>query len=273
MSHAPPTMVRPLPVWLLGVGSLLILFHLSALGIYVLAAPSGPWPNGMGGTMPIQGPQFAVQTGNSSIPVRWGRLRLDLGPLTYLRLLKMTHNYHYLTNRPGYPGVKAEVRLKDETGKVIKTVPLPDPKANFWVQHRQPLLVRGLAEDQMVDPPMNEIIPAAGHKAATVDIWDGPRKEEMASVPRKPSMEDMYVVIHPVEQHLISREGPVFRPSAFSRVLARSYVRYLCRETGAASGEVIRISRDPVMPMLLTMEETPPGAYRLLTSNFGETPR
>src|SRR5438477_71835 len=130
MSHAPP-LARPLPGWLIVLGSLVISFHLFTLGLYVLAAPSGPWPAGMGVTM--------------------------------------------------------------------------------------------------------------------VDIWDGAGPGQ-----------DWQLVIKPTAQHLIPRERPVMRPSDFSRVLARSYIRHLCRQSGAASGEVIRISRDPITPVLLTTDDAPP---------------
>jgi len=245
MSHAPPLVARPLPGWLIFLGSLVILFHLFALSLYVLAAPSGPWPAGMGVNM-AQGPQFAVVINNALTPY-------------YLRPLKMTHNYHFLSNRPAYPGVKAEVRLKDSNGDVIKTVQLPDPKANFWVQHRQLLLVRALADDQPVEPPQSEPIPGVGMKTAKVDIWDGTGEWSL--------------VIKSVPQHLVPRDRPVMRPSGWSRLLAHSYVRYLCRQTGAASGEVFRTTRDPIMPNLFSMEDTPPGTFGTLVSNFGEMPR
>jgi hypothetical protein len=226
------------------------LCHLFALGLYVVAAPSGPWPAGMGVNM-AQGPQFAVTINDFLTPY-------------YLRPLKMTHNYHFQANRTAFPGVMIQIKLKDEKGKLIETVQLPDPKANFWVQHRQLLLARGLGEDQPVEPPGSDKIPGVGKKTVTVEIWDAGGTGQGA---------EWQLVIKSTPEHLIPRDRPVMRPSAYSRTLARSYVRYLCRQTGAATGEVLRTSRDPIIPALLVMEDTPPGTFNNLVSNFGEMPR
>ncbi len=244
MSHAPPS-ARPLPGWVLVLGSLVIVVHLLSLGMYVLSAPSGPWPMGMGANM-AQPPQFAATISNALYPYT-------------LRPLKMMHNYHFLSSRPAFPGVRVEIKLKNEQGKVIETVQLPDPKANFWVQHRQQLLARGLAEDQPVEMNQGEEIPGVGKKAEKIDIWDGAGPAA-----------NWQLVITPKEKHMIPRDRPVMRPSEYSRILARSFVRHLCRQTGAASGEVIRISHEPITPNLVTTEDVPPGTFNTLTSNFGE---
>ncbi len=255
MSHAPPLVSRPLPGWLIFLGSLVILFHLFALSLYVLAAPSGPWPAGMGVSM-AEGPQFAVFINNKApFSIAGKNVRLA----DYLGVLKMSNNYHFVSNRPSLPGVRAEIKLKNDRGDVIKTVLLPDPKANFWVQHRQSLLVRALADDQPVEPPGSEPIAGPGKPVAKVEIWDGTGEWSL--------------VIRSVPQHLVPRDRPVMRPSNLSRLLARSYVRHLCRETGAVSGEVLRTTRDPIMPNLFGMEDFPPGTFGTLVSNFGEMSR
>src|SRR5262245_54737127 len=150
MTTTPSDPPRPLPRWLILGGSLALGFHLFAIGILVLAAPSGPWQTQFGPSMALA-PQFAgainqVTTGY------------------YLEPLALTHNYHLATNRTGLPAVYFEVRLFDAKGNQVKTVTVPDKRANFWVRHRQELLAQGLADDQPVQPPRGEVIAAPGEK-------------------------------------------------------------------------------------------------------------
>jgi hypothetical protein len=257
MSHAPPSTARPLPGWLVLGASLVIAFHLFALGIYVLAAPSGPWPAGMGVSM-IQGPQFAFAINNFS----FGKVgRQEVKFFDYVRFLKMTHNYHYMANRPQMSGIRVQIKLRDADGEVIRTVQLPDPKANFWVQQRQLNMIRGLSDDQPVETMVGDEIPGINQKVPTVDIWDSSGIR---------GGNEWQLKITPTQKHLLPKDRPVMRPSAYARALAGSMGRYLCRQTGAASAEVFRISREPVAPMMLNMDDAPPESFNTLTSNFGE---
>jgi hypothetical protein len=225
-------------------GSVLIVGHLTAVLMLVLAVPSGPWGNF--GNGPAQAPAFAQAAANYLTPY-------------YLRYLKMTHTYHFQASRPAVPGVSFEVRLKDDQGQEIRTVRFPDPQANFWVRHRQDLLARGLADDLPVEPVNSEAIPAPNRPVQTVDIWDGVGEWRLA--------------IRSVPEHLIPRDRPVMKPSPWSLLLARAYVRHLCREHGAASGELIRRTREALPPVLLNGDEMPPAAFAELVSNFGEIKR
>jgi hypothetical protein len=238
-------LAAPLPPWVVRLGSAAILAHMAAVVVLVLAAPSGPWPTSFGSSMATE-PQFAQ--GVSNVTTRH-----------YLMPLKMTHNYHFPSNRPAPPGVFFEVRLKDEAGQLLKTVRVPDENANFWVRHRQTLLAQALADDQPVQPRAGEVVAAPGKKVQTMDIWD--------------TGENNTLKLRSVPEHLIPRERPVFRPSGWSVVLARSYARYLCRVHGAASAEVIRHTREAVMPAVMFLEEPPPGTFDELVSSFGELPR
>jgi hypothetical protein len=213
--------------------------------LLVLAVPSGPWPGSFGVGL-AQAPPFAQTAGNYLT-------------LYYLRPLKMTHTYHFVTSRPGSPGAFFEVLLKDERGNDLKKVRFPDPEATFWVRHRQELLARGLADDQPVEPRNSEAIPAPHQKVQTVDIWDGTGEWSL--------------IIRSVPEHLLPRDRPVMRPSSWSRLLARSYVRHLCRQSGAASGELIRHTREPILPAVLTSDDLPPASFTDLVSNFGEMSR
>jgi hypothetical protein len=245
MSLVPIRLARPLPRWLLALGSVLIIGHLAALFLLALSPASGPWTTSFGTGM-AQPPAFARQLGSFTTD-------------RYLGPLKMTHNYHFITNRPAVPGVFFEVRLRDEKGYPLQTVSFPQKDAPFAVRHRQILLARGLADDQPVEPRGSEVIPAPNQRVQTVDIWDGAGEWSL--------------VIRSVPEHLVPRDRPVMQPSPWSRVLARSYVRYLCRQHGAASGELIRHTREPLSPLLANGEEPPASAFAELASNFGETKR
>jgi hypothetical protein len=230
----------PLPRPLAAVASAAIVFHLGAVLTNVLAAPSGPWPPGGNLATP---PQLAYSANRELAP-------------RYLDPLKLTHNYHFASNRPGRPGVWFEVRLWDESGGELPTLRFPDPAANSSVRHRQSLLALALADDQSVAPPAGEWIAAPGREAPAVPIWDlaGERELRLRSVPA----------------HLVPRDRPVYRPSDWSLVLARSYVRHLCREHGAAKGELVRHTREAIPPAVMFEDDIPPDAFGELVSRFGE---
>jgi hypothetical protein len=223
------------------LGSLAIAFHLLAVTLGVLAAPSGPWP-AMDGVNLATPPQFAFSAHALVRP--------------YLQLVKMTHNYHFLTNRPGAPGAYFEARLWDAAGQELATVRFPDASANLWVRHRQGLLARALADDQPVMPPQGEVIAPPQQQVPTVPIWD--------------MVENRRLTIRRVPEHLIPRDRPVFSPSEWSLLLARSYGRYLCRAHGAASAEVVRHTRDPIPPAVMFMDNVQAAAFDELISTFGE---
>lgn len=236
---------RSLPSWQIVIGSVAIAGHLLAVAAMVLAAPSGPWPSAEGSTLSTP-PQFAYSLNNAV-------------PAAYLRSIGMTNNYHFLRNRPVLPGVSFEVRLKDSSGNAFRTVKFPEEDSNFWVRHRQSLLARGLADDQPVEPPQGEMIPAPNRSAPTAQIWE--------------MIEDRGLELRTVPEHLVPRDRPVFRPSERSLLLARSYARYLCRKNGAATAELIRHTQEPITPAVMFMSGQPPAAaFNELISNFGELP-
>ena len=231
-----PPMSRPL----VAVASAVIVFHLGSVLTNVLAAPSGPWPPGGNLATP---PQLAFS------------LNRELAP-RYLEPLKLTHNYHFADNRPGRPGVWFEVRLANESGRELATLRFPDPSASTPVRHRQSLLAFALADDQPVAPPTGEWIAAPGREMPTVPIWDLAGDNELR--------------LRPVPAHLVPRDRMVYRPSDWSLILARSYVRHLCREHGAAKGELIRHTREAIPPAVMFERDVPPDAFGELVSHFGE---
>jgi hypothetical protein len=245
MSEPQANPARALPRWLVLLGSAAVAFHIFALCVLAVAAPSGPWPGAVGTTMGME-PPFAAPV--SAVTTRY-----------YLLPLKMSHNYHFATNRPGTPAASFEVRLKDDKGQVVQTLKFPDEHANCWVRHRQALLAQELADDVPIPPRQGEVIPAPGQQVPNATFWD--------------PAEDGGLRLKTTPEHLVPRDRPVFRPSEWSMLLARSYVRHLCREYGGASGEVIRRTREPIAPDLMFVDEPPAAAFDTLVANFGEFSR
>jgi hypothetical protein len=240
MSQSNATSLR-VPTWLIWLGSLAIVFHLGAVSVNALAAPSGPWPGGDGDQI-VRPPLIFFKA---------DRLVAD-----YLQPIRMTTNYHLLANRvPGNPGVTLEFRLKDEEGKEIGTVKLPDENANAWVRHRQSLLTTVFGEDQRLAPPQSEIIAAPGREVPNVQFWE---------------MEKGQLRLKTVSINQIPRDHPVSGPNDFTFLCARSYARYLCRTYGAAKVEIVRHHQDPIRPFVLTEENVQARQFDPITSTFGE---
>jgi hypothetical protein len=236
----------PVPIWMKAGASALALGHLLAIALYALAARSGPWPAPMPPFVDTQiGPQFARVVSSAVYPA-------------YLKPLHMTLDYHFASNRTNMNAVSFEVRLKNERGDVFDTMKFPDPKANFWVRHRQGILARGLGDDQPAQTTGPVKLPAIGKSAEKIEIWKikQPGELELVEVDKN-----------------APQENNAMRPSELSKELAQSYVRYLCREHKAASAELIRLHRDPIMPFFWFMPApTMPPAESFMTtkSHFGE---
>src|SRR5262249_50912784 len=148
-----------IPRWLIVLGSVAIGGHLLAVAAGALAAPSGPW------FMPPVGADVAP-------PPPFAQAISDVTTPNYLRHLHLAHTYRVASILPEKAGVYFEVKLKDETGALVKTVKVPDDRANFWVRHRQDLLARGLIPDLPVMPRPGEAVAAPGQEVRTVSIWD-----------------------------------------------------------------------------------------------------
>ncbi|MCC6421814.1 MAG: hypothetical protein IT429_26655 [Gemmataceae bacterium] len=237
---------RPLPTWLVVAGSAAIVFHLGTVATRALSAQSGMW------FVPNFGPSMAE-------PPTFAKVIDEVTNRNYLYPLKMTHDYHFPSNRPALPGIEFEARFKDRDGKLV-TLKFPDAKANPWVRHRQHVLAAALGNDIPVQPPQGEVIAAPGQEVRQVQIWDiGPEGAlQLKTVP----------------EHLVPRNRPVARPNEWALLLARAYARYLAREYGAASVEIVRRSQDPIPPGVMFAPVAPPAnAFPVLVANFGELPR
>lgn len=259
MPSTPLKTARPLPGWLKVGGSAFAVWHLLAVALLALEARSGPWPAPPPiGVSQQEGPQFArvLFDANFTVPAAGGRR--EVRPMQeYLRALRMTHNYHFASNEPAQNAVFVEVQLKDDTGTVIKTLKFPDDNANFYVRHRQSVLVRGLAEDQPVQAQGTERIAPKGEMPKLVEYWDSTEPGVLRLVKKFPNQ--------------VPQDRPVHRPSDAGKILAESYMRYLCREHGAASASLVRHHRSPVMPVLWFIPGDPPAEnFVEIKSYFGE---
>jgi hypothetical protein len=235
---------RPLPRPVTVGLSALILFHFVALTALVLAAESGPWAMSMGTSM-AEGPPFAKAVNDVIAP-------------NYLFHLHMAANYHFDANRPELATVFFEVRLKDKGGTVVNTLKFPEENANYWVRYRQERMAQALGGDQPPQLPQGEQVMPPGTPYPTVEVWQGKEGDPVLRLTK-------------VLQVEIPRDRPVVQPSAWSLLLAKAYVRYLCRLHGAASGELVRYSRNPIQPgVLYAPGPLPRETFEELVCSFGE---
>jgi hypothetical protein len=250
----PPTAPRPLPQWLVILGSLFVVGHLGAVVFLVLGAQSGPWPTPYGESN-ADGPYFAQKIGSFLSD-------------NYLRHLRMTHNYHFVSNRTDEEYVAFDVILRDAKGVEIKKVSIPDPDANFWVRHRQKILARNLVPDVPVAPAGAEKLAAPGKKLQKIPFWEPvEEKKEGLPLPNQPSTTKL--VIRRELEHLIPRDRPVSKVSDWSMVVAEEYQRFLCEKYDAAKSDLIRYYRQPVLPEYLAIRQAP-NAFPEIISYFEE---
>jgi hypothetical protein len=211
------------------------------MSIHVNSEPTGPRSEPTIGVTPAEPPTFA-------------KVVDDVTARSYLYPLKMTHDYHFPSNRPASPGVTFEARFKDRSGKPV-TLRFPDPEASAAVQFRQQMLAYGLADDMPVTPAQGEMIPPPGGAVREVQFWEmGP---------------DRMLQLRTVPEHMVPRNQPVMQPREWSLLLARSYARHLCRVHDVRSVEIVRRSKDPVSPMVLVVPALPGGPPAELVATFG----
>jgi hypothetical protein len=235
------------PRWLMIVGSVVIGFHLLALGFAAVAARSGPWPMPPEGAAPMPPPEFAAVVNS------WTGVY-------YLQALRLTHNYHFATNNTNSTGITLEARLTDRDGHQV-TVPLPDDGANFWVRHRESLLAGSLGNDVPYIPQGAPKVVKIGEKAPSVLVWDRPEGETKETLKE-------------VEEHQLSRVRPTMRPNPVALLLANAYARYLCRQYGAANVQLVRYYQERIPPVFMDPQQQPmPGYFTKQSSDFRELPR
>ncbi|HVS37507.1 MAG TPA: hypothetical protein VMS17_18230 [Gemmataceae bacterium] len=243
-----------LPRWIIVAGSAAILLHFTAVVVPILDAQSGPWPTPNGPSLDDP-PAFAHAAAGLA---EW-----------HASYLRTSNDCHFIFNRPGRaPGVRVEVRLRDADGRMMRNVDLPEPQANPWLRHREELLVRQLAPDLPVPPPGMDMLPPPGKAGPTTTVWL--TRDDVIPGWTAPDDADVQFWMATIPQHLVPRNREVMRPSEWAVLLARSYSRRLCRETGAARAEVVRITREPMPPLVLFGNMPPPDAFVERSASFGE---
>lgn len=295
MTETNPHQPRKLPFELMLSISAVLGVHLLAVVALALSANSGPWPTPYGSDM-SPGPKFATVINNFTTQY-------------YLRYLGMSHNYHFLSNRSGGPEFRFEVRLKDENGIIFKTLEFPNPDTNFWVYHRQKLLAKGLGDDQQVQPQPTEGVAEKDLKVGRSYFWLLGREikalekkdretgirvlpekyylnsyskdlakglfDPLAKNEEKKREDNKFYLVSIAEDKEGNLVGKQFRfqmdrPGEWPQLLAKSYLRYLCREHDAFSAELIRKSRLPVYPTEMYGPNPFVNSFDTRECNFGD---
>jgi hypothetical protein len=233
-------------MWLTSAGSVFAVGHLLAIVMLALAARSGPWLMSDGRPSPGEGPLFATLLNN------------DFFVPYYLQPLRMTHNYHFESDRPVTLGIAFEVTLKDDDGVPIRTLKFPDPKANFWVRHRQRLLAKELGNDQFLAPRGSDPVPATKKELPKVEIWEPVEKDKKGELRLK-----QMVILE------IKHDRQYEHPSETAKAMVRSYTRHLCQKYNAASAELVRFHQVAIRPERLIVPEQP-DEFLITKSHFGE---
>lgn len=211
------------PLWVRVGVSVWLLVHLAAIIARPLSANSGLWPT-EGGSGLASPPHFVQPIADRLTP-------------TYLRALRMTHNFHFHSNEP-MPETHFEAVLKDGAGAEIAKVRFPTVGGNAEVAYRELLLGNNLYDDDQVQSPPGESLPAPNTPVKTVRYWA--------------TKEQKIHRIETVAEHLVrDLPQPVYGPSEKSLIFARAYARRLCRQYNAKTCEIVRRSRSPISPNVL----------------------
>jgi len=240
--HSPPALP---PAWVVVLGSVLVLVHLFCALASALNTFSGPWAmlGGNAGSEALA-PQFAISS--------WSGLAEY-----YQRYVKVTSPFRFSSLRQEMLEINAEAVLKDEAGKVIDKVKLPDPEASSAMQYRQRLLAQQLGNDIPLPPQQGVVIAPEGQKLPTIRYWVNET--------------DHRLVLKEDNPNAVPRNQSFMQPSTWQYIVAKSYVRYLNRQQPKAKVELVRSWYDPVNPIVLIEQEAVPAEMlRGFTSSYGE---
>jgi hypothetical protein len=233
-------------VWAMVVGSLAIGWHLLAIFIGALDAPSGPWPTPMG-PQRFDPPAFAFQIAEHLT-------------LPYAQLIKIAGAYRFESNRLETPDVQVEARVRDAAGRVIAQQRLPEASASAQVRYRQQMLVYWLQFDRPLPPPQSVLLAPTGGKVPQARWWepDGERRMRL--------IQD--------DANAVPRNRPVMEPTPSAFKLASAYARHLCRRHGGDRAEIVRLYREPIPPTVL-FQEQPPSVDELrgFQATYGDLPK
>jgi hypothetical protein len=239
------SMPAGLPRGIIVLASIAIAFHLFNALIAVIHVRSGPWLAPIPGGSPAEPPPFSVWIGeNVAEP--------------YNQLFKVNDNFHFASNRQEMQEISFEAVVKDSSGKVVARRRMPDPDANPFVFQRQQLLARYLIDAPM-DVAQGVVIAPPGQTLPTLYWWH--------------SESERHSVLRSGDANTVPRNQELMKPSDTAFAALRSYGRYLRRVHGAASVEVMRTWRNPILPtVLFAPEPLGPDLFRPNTSSYGELP-
>lgn len=232
------------PTWVMLLGSVLIMFHLSCALITALGASSGPWP--------VQGETY------EGIPPRFTRTPKDLIADNYQRLLKATYHFHFGSIKQEVQEISFDAILRDDKGAVVGKRVFPDPEASSAIRYRQQMLAQKLSDDIPLPPQTGIVIAPAGQTLPTLQWWspDGERRS----------------VLKQDNPNAVPRNQNLMQPSTWQYLVAKSYERYLKRQTSQPKIEIIRTWYNPVMPVFMIDERMSPSPEMLFRyqSSYGE---
>jgi hypothetical protein len=257
MPHPPSAPADGVPRWLILVGSLAIAWHVTAVAFGALNAPSGPW-----GMEPQMSPPPQVVTTVTNVTTA-----------NYLKHLRMTHNYHFPSNRPARLEVEVQFRLKDADGNPLLkdadgkeiVLTLPEKDATGVAREMQTQLAQWLTGDEPVNLPQSgEPIMPEGKKPEKEQFW------QMVKGQLEIQREDRHRL-----RDFLGDQMMLQKPSAWSQMMAESYARYLGRKYGAARVQVIRHHKMAVPPGIIFADQVGTTFYdemmnKKTGSNFGE---
>jgi hypothetical protein len=233
----PVSLPTPVRVFL----SVVVVVHFAAIGINILAEPSGPWPALDGSGVGLaESPAFLSE----------GMIE---AARDYALAVRLGETGRFPSNRLQPLQVHLEAILYDKDGKEIGTRDLPDPNSTPWNRAREQLIAQALANDVMRLNPGNEPIYPAGQEPPKVAVW------------RPLKRGDPVQHLTEVATHLLTRppDPPDWGPSEWGLTLSRSYAVHLCRATGAASVELRRKWRLQPAPFMIQSDASKLGPREL----------
>jgi hypothetical protein len=191
------------------------------------------------GPSPAEPPPFAYHIAE--------HLKVPRTTVRYAPLIKMSSSFHFYSNKLEEQEILFEVRLKNESGKIINTYRFPDPATNPWIRYRQRLLAQQLGNDEPLPPQQGVVISPAGQQLAKLRWWqpDGEKRMKL--------MEDT--------PNAVPRNQQLMQPSTLSYIAAKSYARYLARTGQAAKVEIVREWFNPINPVVLFQNDPPPDDF------------
>jgi hypothetical protein len=221
--------------------SAVVVVHFAAIGVNILAEPSGPWPSLGGGGIGLADSPAFITEGMAS------------AARSYVMAVRLGETGRFPSNRLQPLQVQLEAILYNDAGEEVGKQFLPDPNSFPWNRAREQLIAQALANDVLRPNPGNESIPPPGQEPEKVQVW------------RPLKQGDTIQHLTQVPIHLLTRppDPPDWGPSDWGLTLSRSYAVHLCRATGANAVELRRRWRYQPAPFMIEADPRPLGRMEL----------